>query len=378
MIVAVTPNPAIDLTYTLAEVRLGESHRVHDVAARAGGKGVNVARVAAHGACDVPPALDRVVVVAPTGGAAGERFAHELARAGLRTRLVPVGAPMRQTLAVVTPEQTTNLNEGGTPLAAREWAAVHVAAAAELDAAATRGDRLVLVVSGSLPPGTPPSVVTELVRAGRERGAHVVADVSGPYLLAAADAGATVLKPNRDELLDVTRAAGWAMPGDGSDGAGSDGVDGLDGAVLAAARGLAARGGALVVASLGADGLVATRGAGPVWRARLGDELRGNTTGAGDAAVAALARALADGDWRPPAAASDAPGTAATRAAATSAPRTSTPHASAPDDAALRRALARATAWSAAAVLAPVAGELTDPAPLLARVRVTTHTDTPA
>ncbi|MDQ1607965.1 MAG: hypothetical protein QOE16_697, partial [Microbacteriaceae bacterium] len=42
MIVTVTPNPALDLTYTVARVQLGETHRVPAAASRAGGKGVNV------------------------------------------------------------------------------------------------------------------------------------------------------------------------------------------------------------------------------------------------------------------------------------------------------------------------------------------------
>jgi tagatose 6-phosphate kinase len=75
------------------------------------------------------------------------------------------------------------------------------------------------------------------------------------------------------------------------------------------------------VVSAGADGLVGVTATGEVVRARLDDPLAGNPTGAGDAAVAALAAGLASG--RP-----------------------------------VRDTLADAVAWSAAAVLHPVAGQV--------------------
>lgn len=64
---------------------------------------------------------------------------------------------------------------------------------------------------------------------------------------------------------------------------------------LDAARALARAGARTVVASLGADGLLAVTPDGS-WRARLPAEVvvRGNPTGAGDAAVAALAVALVE------------------------------------------------------------------------------------
>ena len=45
VIVTVTPNPAVDVTYGLDALRPGQVHRVRTVTTRAGGKGVNVARV---------------------------------------------------------------------------------------------------------------------------------------------------------------------------------------------------------------------------------------------------------------------------------------------------------------------------------------------
>jgi tagatose 6-phosphate kinase len=45
VIVTVTPNPALDITYHVDEPRHGREHRVHDVHEWPGGEGINVARV---------------------------------------------------------------------------------------------------------------------------------------------------------------------------------------------------------------------------------------------------------------------------------------------------------------------------------------------
>jgi tagatose 6-phosphate kinase len=45
MILTVTPNVALDITYRVDQLTPGSSHRVRRVEERAGGKGVNVAGV---------------------------------------------------------------------------------------------------------------------------------------------------------------------------------------------------------------------------------------------------------------------------------------------------------------------------------------------
>ena len=96
----------------------------------------------------------------------------------------------------------------------------------------------VVVISGSLPPGLEPDTVAALVAELIAAGVAVVVDTSGPGLMAAARAGATVLKPNRDELAAVT---GVTDP-------------------VAGARALLDAGARLVVVSLGAEGLLVLTG----------------------------------------------------------------------------------------------------------------------
>ena len=294
MIVTVTPNPALDLTWHVDRIVQGETHRADAGIARAGGKGLNVARVAhAQGAS--------VLALATSGGATGVEFAAELASSPVPHELVPVQGATRRSVALVDEHlgDTTIVNERGINPTTQEWEALKAAVVRALRAPATKATKPVLVLSGSLPPGAPDDLLPTLIRIGRDAGAIVIADTSGPALLAAADAGATVLKPNAAELAEAT---GIADP-------------------IAGACELLHRGASLVLLSRGADGMLAVT-ADEVVRARLAHPLAGNPTGAGDAAVAACAVLMAQGEKDPTV------------------------------------LLRRATAWSAAAVLMPLAGEI--------------------
>lgn len=303
MIVTVTPNPAVDVTVDVEGLRLGASHVIPASRRRAGGKGFNVARVLAQTG-------HRVVAAGPAGAADVDWFVADLP--GVDVRLTACDGATRSTFALVETRagRTTQLNERGAERTADEWARLQ-----DVVAEACRDARC-LTVSGSLPPGTPGETVARLVAAGRDAGIPVVADLTGAALRAAAAAGADVVKPNRDELVATV---GTADP-------------------VAGARMLQAEGAGLVLVSLGEEGLVAVTRTGSPVRGRMPRPLRGNATGAGDAAVAAVAAALDEGlDL-----ATD-----------------------------LVEIVRRAVAWSAAAVLAPLAGALDPSHPdLLAAVLV--------
>nr|WP_095875330.1 1-phosphofructokinase family hexose kinase [Streptomyces sp. TLI_235] len=285
MLLVVTPNPALDVTYTVPVLRPHTTHRVGAVAARAGGKGVNVARV-------LTALGHEALSVLPLGGATGAAVAADLATAGLPHRAVPIAGDTRRTVAVADPSDATLFNEPGPAISPAEWRALACAVETALPAAGG-----VLVLSGSLPPGCPEDAYAELVALARGRGAVTVLDADGPALTAALAAGPSVVKPNAAELRAATGIAD----------------------VPAAAAELRRRGAGAVVASLGPGGLYALTPTG-AWRCAPPETATGNPTGAGDAAVAALAAGLLTGaDW--------------------------------PD------LLSEAVALSAAAVLAPLAGD---------------------
>jgi len=259
-ILVVTPNPAVDTTYRVAEQRVGESHRVLEVAQRPGGKGINVSRgLAALG--------HESVNILPLGGATGDWIAAQLEELGLAASITRIAGATRTCVAVTDPvAHPTVFNEPGPTVAPREWEALLA------DVRLRLADAAMLVVSGSLPPGADASLITALVVAARDAGVLSLLDVSGESLLAAAAAGADVVKPNAEELLAAT------------------GTTGLD-AAITAAQALGAR---LVVVSRGAHGLVARDGD-TRYSTPAVPGIHGNPTGAGDAATAGLAAALVDG-----------------------------------------------------------------------------------
>lgn len=321
-IVTVTANPAVDLTYEVPRLVPGSSHRVRQPLLRAGGKGLNVARV-------LHQAGYRTVALAPVGGLSGTEFRAELAASGVPHTLTQTAVATRRSMAFVDGEagQTSIFNETGSPLSEAEWDALSAALEAQLESAGA------LVGSGSLPDGAPADFYPSLVRRARAHGIPSLIDTSGDALLAAADAGADLLKPNHHELLAATGATTL------DDGA----------------RHLLDRGAGAVVVSCGEDGMALYRTGRPILWASL-PRVEGNPTGAGDAAVAALAVVLASHP------------TGASGVTAATASRHS-------DETLLRLA----TAWSAAAVLMPAAGELHTSYPeLIAAVTIAPDPNTPA
>lgn len=265
MILTVTLNAALDLTYRVPRLEPSAPHRVSEVAERPGGKGLNVARVLA--------ALGhRSVVTGFAGGPTGEQLRRLLADSPggdrLEDALTPVAGDTRRTVTVVGKGDgtTTRFDEPGPVVSRAEWDAFRAGYRERL------GEARAVALCGSLPPGLPVGSYTSLVRAAQSAGVPVLLDTSGEPLRRGIAARPDLVKPNTDELAGLT---GFTEP-------------------VQAAREARRRGARAVVASLGAEGmLVATADGG--WRAAPPRRLRGNPTGAGDSAVAGLLSALAEG-----------------------------------------------------------------------------------
>ncbi|MER7950957.1 1-phosphofructokinase family hexose kinase [Streptomyces sp. NPDC096079] len=302
MILTVTLNTALDLTYRVPALVPHASHRITQVIERPGGKGLNVARVLA--------ALGyETVATGFAGGATGATLRDLLAETPVRDELVETAGPTRRTVAVVDTASgdTTQLNEPGPTVTAAEWTGFRTRFTRLLDGAAA------VALCGSLPPGIHVGAYAELVRLARTAGVPVLLDTSGEPLRRGIAARPDLVKPNAEELAQLTGAREPHR----------------------ATRDARRRGAHAVISSLGPEGLLAATPEG-LWRATPPAAVKGNPTGAGDSAVAGLLSGLVD----------------------------KTPW---PDR------LTRAVALSAATVLSPVAGEF-DPTAyedLLPRVTVT-------
>jgi 1-phosphofructokinase len=257
MIVTLTPNPSLDRTVSITELRRGEVHRATASRLDPGGKGVNISRaLTAHKA--------QTLAVLPAGGPQGHLLAELLGQAGIEVALVPIGGSIRANLALVEPDgTTTKINEPGPLLSGREFEAL-IAGVVDTLAEQPRW----FVGSGSLPPGVDDDLYAGLVRRCRHAGVSVAIDASGPPLRMAVAAGPDLIKPNLQELEELVDRSLNTL-----------------GEVLSCARDLLTQGVGTVVVSLGGDGaLLVSASAIAHAVAPVSSPL--STVGAGDALLA--------------------------------------------------------------------------------------------
>lgn len=257
-VLTVTLNPAVDVTYHLPDLTIGEVHRVDQTCKRAGGKGLNVARVLHQLGIEV-------TALAIVGGPTGRLLAAEFATSNINADFLELAdAETRRTVTIVEASgRSTLFNESGPVVDEKEldriscWIGRH----------APHHD--VVVFSGRLPPGLGHTAYAKLIDLARQAGAQTVLDTSGPALLAGAKARPDLIKPNREELGEAT---GTTDPSDGAE-------------ILRQA------GATAVAVSLGENGLFVSTTEG-CWQAPVCEPVVGNATGAGDATVAGLVMGL--------------------------------------------------------------------------------------
>ena len=189
MIITVTLNAALDVTYRVSRIELHASHRVSEVSEVAGGKGVNVASVLTQQGVTV-------LATGLLGGVTGERIRADLDARGIRHDFSPCAGESRRALTVVSEAHgdATVFNEPGPRVQPREWQRfLH-----HLSGLVERWHARVVVASGSLPPGVPADAYAEVVRVAREAGALSIVDSSAEALTAALPARPDLVKPNRE------------------------------------------------------------------------------------------------------------------------------------------------------------------------------------
>ena len=269
MLLAITPNPTIDRTLQVSTMQVGQVHRATDVHLAAGGKGLNVSRVAL--TLDAP-----VLTSGPLAGHTG-RLVAALAKAeGLPADWYwhSSGETRNCILINHNNDDATVINEAGPVLSAEDWQgfAAHITTLAEQAQAIT--------FSGSLPRGIEGAAYATLVRAIASRERPVYVDTSGPALQAIlANPRHISLKVNQTEL-----ATGLNLE-----------LKNIE-QVLEAGRLVLDRGATMVVVTLGGDGALAITPQGS-WRASSPSMKVVSTVGSGDSALAGLVIALLTGQY---------------------------------------------------------------------------------
>lgn len=195
MIITLTANPALDIYSTTEKFEPNEKLRCEKPLIDPGGGGVNVSRV-------IKRLGGESTAVYTKGGHTGKLFSDLLKNEGIQEDPVSVKADLRQNFAI-TETSTGNLYRFGFPGAELENS--------EYKALLEKVDKCekgsFLVASGSLPPGAPADFYAQAAARANKCGLKFVLDTSGKSYKGVLEEGAYLLKPNKNELQDITGKA---------------------------------------------------------------------------------------------------------------------------------------------------------------------------
>lgn len=188
MILTVTANPTIDRVYVMEDFAIGKVHRAKTVSRSAGGKGINVARVA--------HILGRkTAAMGFVGGYTGDFIRSEVEKLGIKNLFTPIVGETRTCVNISDASGASGeiLEEG--PEVSKEETTNFIRAfsshVSEYD---------IICVSGSLPKGLTGNFYTELVRIAKEKNKRIIVDTSGNTLEEILPAKPYMVKPNQDEI----------------------------------------------------------------------------------------------------------------------------------------------------------------------------------
>lgn len=191
MILTVTLNPSIDISYQLEDLAIDTVNRVVDVRKTPGGKGLNVARV-------LNDLGESVSASGCIGGELGDFIVHHLPET-IEKRFFKIAGDTRNCIAILHDGKQTEILEQG-PLVDSD----------EADGFVNHFKYIldgvdVVTMSGSLPAGMPDDYYGCLIRLANTFGKKTVLDCSGNALKSVleGDDKPTVIKPNRDELAQL-------------------------------------------------------------------------------------------------------------------------------------------------------------------------------
>lgn len=280
MILAAGLTPAWQQIVVLEELRVGEVNRAREVHWCASGKVLNVGIALAHLGCFPPLPRGEGAAIRLTGvssrtlslvgGTAQLAIEREFRTLNVDARWVTSMVPTRVCTTILdrATGATTELVENAQPIPPdelAEFARVYAEESARAE---------IVVLTGSLPAGTPASYYRDLLANTPGR---VVLDVRGDALLASLEHKPFVVKPNREELGQTLKRP----------------ID-TDADLLAAMRELNERGAEWVVISQGKDA-VWISSASECFRAQPPTVKVVNPIGCGDCLAAGIAWAVANG-----------------------------------------------------------------------------------
>lgn len=266
MIFTVTLNPAVDRELTVDDIVFDTVLRASEWRVDCGGKGFNVARM-------LKSLGVGSVALGFAAGKTGEMLSDKLTELGIETDFVWVAGETRTNVSIVSEENShyIKVNEPGPSITEKDISLL----VKKVRERVQPGDWWVL--AGSLPPGVPETIYSEIITTIQSGGAKVFLDTSSGALGSSCKASPLLVKPNDEEAHELT-----GLP-----------INNIKEIALAgqAIRGM---GPANVVISLGKDGaLLANEGG--TWKAASPAIIEKNPIGAGDSMVAGIIWGLSEG-----------------------------------------------------------------------------------
>ena len=261
MIYTVTLNPALDKTVEIPSLTVDAVNRITTMRTDPGGKGINVSKV-------IQKLGGASVAAGILGGDTGRAILSALTEMGLTTLFHFVEGETRTNMKIIDPDNHTNtdINEPGVTVSEE----ILEKLLEELLAKVTKED--IVVISGSMPKGSPKDTYYTWTKAFREKGAKVILDADGDLLKAGLKASPYLIKPNNHELGALTGRA----------------LETPEEIAETAAELMKEYGIGKVVVSMGGDGAVYVTKDKTIYAVGLKVPV-GSTVGAGDSVVAALA-----------------------------------------------------------------------------------------
>jgi tagatose 6-phosphate kinase len=207
MIVAISLDPAVHVSYETKRVVPGTTHQVGRVRYRVGGRGPAVARM-------LHTFGHEVVAAGLAGGTAGELIRAELARVGVPTQFTPIAMESRRVVEVTDASAgtTTSFAEPSPYITTEELGRLAADYRSLIDGASAA------VLCGGLPDGLPPETYATFATYAAEAGVPVVLDAGGSALWHGAARGPALVIP---EPATDTGEPGAGEPGTAGCGEGA-------------------------------------------------------------------------------------------------------------------------------------------------------------
>jgi 1-phosphofructokinase family hexose kinase len=191
---AITPNPALDLSGDVENLKANEKAYVLSELRTPGGNAVNAARILAR--LKIP-----VLATGFLGGSTGEEIKCLLNEEKVRNKFVRIDGHSRISVTVLNKanSQQTRLSFLGPNIKAREREQLFKV---------FEGDRRVslLVLGGALPKGFRSTDIIHFMRLAKKRGIESIIDCPASVLRNIVPSRPLLIKPNLDEFQELTRS----------------------------------------------------------------------------------------------------------------------------------------------------------------------------